>query len=114
MLQVYASCPQPVFLKSIKIMLYNLNDCKASQSLRLPHVCSFQIGGSHLRTEFSNPAGSSMQADRGSSAWMPPRHESTMGTQIPGPPPLVPGFGPSNPPPRPPMVIYLLMFSLPW
>lgn len=63
MLQVYASCPQPVFLKSIKIMLYNLNDCKASQSLRLPHVCSFQIGGSHLRTEFSNPTGSSMQVD---------------------------------------------------
>ncbi|WKA00133.1 hypothetical protein VitviT2T_018522 [Vitis vinifera] len=37
-----------------------------------------QIGGSHLRAEFSNPVGSSMQVDRGSFAWMPPRHESTM------------------------------------
>ncbi|KAJ9677017.1 hypothetical protein PVL29_022151 [Vitis rotundifolia] len=71
---------------------------------QLPSQSFNQIGGSHLRTEFSNPAGSSMQVDRGSSAWMPPRHESTMGTQIPGPPPLVPGFGPSNPPPRPPML----------
>lgn len=50
-----------------------------------------------------------MQVDRGSSAWMPPRHESTMGTQMAGPPPLVPGFGPGNPPIRPPMVIYLFI-----
>ena len=95
----------------------SLNDFKASQSLCSPNVC-IQIGGPHLRTEFSSPAGSSMQVDRGTSAWMPPRHESTMGAQIPGPPPLVPGFGPSNPPPRPPMVIYLFclffIFLPPW
>ncbi|KAJ9677013.1 hypothetical protein PVL29_022150 [Vitis rotundifolia] len=61
-----------------------------------------QMGGSHLRTEFSNAAGSSMQVDRGSSSWMPPRHENTMGTQLPGPPPLVPGqMGSTNPSPRP-------------
>ncbi|WKA06617.1 hypothetical protein VitviT2T_024510 [Vitis vinifera] len=71
---------------------------------QLPSQSFYQIGGSHLRTEFNNPAGSSMQVDRGFFAWMPPRHESTMGTQIPGPPPLVPGFGSSNPPPYPPML----------
>ncbi|CBI15457.3 unnamed protein product, partial [Vitis vinifera] len=61
-----------------------------------------QMGGSLLRTEFSNAAGSSMQVDRGSSSWMPPRHENTMGTQLPGPPPLVPGqMGSTNPSPRP-------------
>ncbi|RVX14057.1 hypothetical protein CK203_011218 [Vitis vinifera] len=60
------------------------------------------MGGSLLRTEFSNAAGSSMQVDRGSSSWMPPRHENTMGTQLPGPPPLVPGqMGSTNPSPRP-------------
>lgn len=82
---------------------------KASQSFCLHNACYFQIGGPHLRTEFSNPSGSSMQVDRGSSAWMPPRHESTVATQIPGPPQLVPGFGPSNPPPRP-VVIHLFIF----
>ncbi|XP_034673034.1 cleavage stimulating factor 64-like isoform X2 [Vitis riparia] len=85
-------------IKSVKIVLV----CYASQSSGLANVCSLQMGGSHLRTEFSNAAGSSMQVDRGSSSWMPPRHENTMGTQLPGPPPLVPGqMGSTNPSPRP-------------
>ena len=94
-------------IKSVKIVLV----CQASQSSGLPNVCSLQMGGSLLRTEFSNAAGSSMQVDRGSSSWMPPRHENTMGTQLPGPPPLVPGqMGSTNPSPRPQLVGYLPIF----
>uniref|UniRef100_A0A5B6YG98 Cleavage stimulating factor 64 n=1 Tax=Davidia involucrata TaxID=16924 RepID=A0A5B6YG98_DAVIN len=60
----------------------------------------YQVGGSHLGTEFNSQIGSSMQADRGS-AWIPGLPENMAGTQLPGPPPSVPGqMGLGNQPPR--------------
>ncbi|KAA8541226.1 hypothetical protein F0562_025167 [Nyssa sinensis] len=60
----------------------------------------YQVGGSHLGTEFSSQIGSSMQADRGS-AWIPGLPENTAGTQFPGPPPSLSGqMGLGNQPPH--------------
>ena len=51
-----------------------------------------------------------MQVDRGSSSWIPPRHENTMGTQLTGPTPVVPGqMGLTNLSTRPPLVSFLLV-----
>uniref|UniRef100_A0A5B6YGA1 Putative cleavage stimulating factor 64 n=1 Tax=Davidia involucrata TaxID=16924 RepID=A0A5B6YGA1_DAVIN len=67
---------------------------------QLPPQSLYQVGGSQLGMGFNSQIGSSMQADTGS-AWMPGLPESTAGTQLPGPPPLVPGqMGPGNQPPR--------------
>ncbi|XP_059661652.1 cleavage stimulating factor 64 [Cornus florida] len=58
---------------------------------QLPPQSLYQVGGSHLGTEFNSQVGNSMQADRGS-AWMPGLPENTAETHLPGPPPLVPGL----------------------
>ncbi|KAK9278324.1 hypothetical protein L1049_027889 [Liquidambar formosana] len=66
-----------------------------------PPQSIYQVGGSHLGSEFGNPVGSSMQVERGSS-WMPGPPENTTGAQLPAPPPFVPGqMGPGNQPARP-------------
>ncbi|XP_052179576.1 cleavage stimulating factor 64-like [Diospyros lotus] len=57
----------------------------------------YQVGGSHLGSEFSH-AESSMPPDRGP-AWIPGLQDNAMGTHMPGPPPLAPPpMGPGNQP----------------
>ncbi|KAJ4713399.1 cleavage stimulating factor 64-like [Melia azedarach] len=65
-----------------------------------PPQSLYQLGGSHLGTEFNNQVGNSMQVDRGS--WMSGPPDNPLMTQLQGPPPVVPGqMGPGNQPPRP-------------
>ncbi|PSR96549.1 Cleavage stimulation factor subunit like [Actinidia chinensis var. chinensis] len=70
---------------------------------QLPPQSLYQVGGSHLSTEFNNQIGSSMQPERGP-AWMPGLADNAMGTQLPGPPQLTPGqmMGHGSQPQRPP------------
>lgn len=70
---------------------------------------NFQVGGSHLGRDFNSQVGSSMQPERGP-VWLPGLSDN-MGTQLPGPPPLVPGqMGQGSQPPRPAPVIHPYSF----
>ncbi|XAR51287.1 hypothetical protein NMG60_11005881 [Bertholletia excelsa] len=68
-----------------------------------PPQSLYQLGGSHLGTEFSSQAASSMPPERGP-GWMPGLSDNPMGTQLPGPPPmLAPAqMGQGGQAPRPP------------
>ncbi|KAK9113391.1 hypothetical protein Syun_020188 [Stephania yunnanensis] len=60
----------------------------------------YQAGGPHVGPEFNGHGGSSMQIDRPS--WMPGQPENpTIGTQLPGPPPLPGQMNLANQPGRP-------------
>lgn len=68
---------------------------------QLPPQSLYQGGGPHLGAEFSNPGGSSMQVDRGSS-WMSGPPDSSTIPKLQGPPPVALGqMGSGNQPPRP-------------
>ncbi|KAI3407876.1 uncharacterized protein J3R85_020674 [Psidium guajava] len=65
-----------------------------------PPQAMYQGGGSHPGIEFSHQGGGPMQVDRGSS-WMTGPSDNHP-SQLPGPPPVVPGqMGPGSQPPRP-------------
>ncbi|KAG5522600.1 hypothetical protein RHGRI_034676 [Rhododendron griersonianum] len=65
-----------------------------------PPQSLYQVGGSHLGRDFNSQVGSSMQPERGP-VWLPGLSDN-MGTQLPGPPPSVPGqMGQGSQPPRP-------------
>lgn len=70
-----------------------------------PHQPLYQMGGSHLGTDFNNQGGNTAQMERGS-PWPPVSRENTGGPQLSGPLPLGPGQGQQMPlgnqPPRPP------------